>query len=269
MTFKEVLDYSVGSITVGKILVAVITFVVGYIVIKLITGAVNKLIEKTSLDGTLQKYLKLAVKLILFFILTVMTVDALGISPTSLIAAFSVLGLAASLAVQNTLSNVASGIMLLVSKPFRNGNFVEIDGESGTVASISLVHTKLVTIDNKMVFVPNSKVTSGKVINYTAQQRRRVDLEISASYDSPIDIVRAALLEAVKASELFLEVPEKPFAAVMSYDDSSIRYVVRAWTDTKKYWPAYFALTENIKKEFDKAGVEMTYNHINVHMIEK
>lgn len=269
MKFQEILDYSIGAFTVGKLLAALITFVVLYIISKLIYSLFGKLIEKTSIDGVLKKYFKLAVKLILYFISAVIVVDTLGISPTSFIAAFSVVGLAASLAVQGTLSNIAGGIMVLVSKPFKRGDYIKVDDEEGTVAQISLVHTKFVTIDNKMVYIPNSKIADSKIINYTAQEKRRVDIEICASYDSPIETVRAALLNAAESTQFIIDKPQKPFAAVMSYDDSSIRYVVRAWTMTKDYWPAYFELNENIKKEFDKAGVEMTYNHINVHMIEK
>lgn len=269
MKFQEILDYSIGQFTVGKILAAVITFVIGYLLIKVLVSVFAKLIDRTGVDGTLKKYLKIAIKIILYFILAIIVVDALGISATSLIAAFSVVGLAASLAVQDTLSNLASGVMLIVSKPFRSGDFVEIDDISGTVVIISIVHTKIVTIDNKMIFVPNSKITSSKIVNYTAQEKRRVDLEISASYDSPIETVRTAILKAVDDSELFIDKPQPPFVAVLSYDENSIRYVVRAWTTTKKYWDAYFALLENIKKEFDLNNVEMTYNHINVHMVEK
>ena len=269
MKFQEVLDYSIGQFTVGKILAAIITFVVCYILIQFFVKIFAKVVDRTSIDGTLKKYLKIAIKGILYFLMSIIVVETLGISATSLVAAFSVVGLAASLAVQDTLANLASGVMLIVSKPFKSGDYVEIDGVNGTVAVISIVHTKIVTIDNKMIYVPNSKITSTKIVNYTAQEKRRVDLEISASYDSPIDTVRAALLKAVEDSEVFIDKPQAPFAAVLSYDESSIRYVVRAWTTTKQYWDAYFALLENIKKEFDASGVEMTYNHINVHMIEK
>jgi small conductance mechanosensitive channel len=269
MKFQDILNYSIGQFTVGKILAAVITFVVCYIAIHFLTKVFAKLIDRTGIDGTLKKYLKIAIKVIMYFIMAIIVVETLGISATSLVAAFSVVGLAASLAVQDTLANLASGVMLIVSKPFKSGDFVEIDGVSGTVAVISIVHTKIVTIDNKMIFVPNSKITSSKIVNYTAQEKRRVDIEISASYDSPVDTVRKSILKAVEDSELFIDKPQPPFAAVLSYDESSIRYVVRAWTTTKQYWDAYFALLENIKKEFDINGVEMTYNHINVHMIEK
>lgn len=268
MKFRDVLDYAIGDFTVGKILAAVITFVVCYAIIKIIFSFVSRLIEKTSLDVALKRYIKAGIKIILWFITAIITVDALGVSTTSFVAAFSVVGLAASLAVQDSLSNLASGIMLLVTKPFKIGDFVEIDGVSGTVAIISLIHTKLLTVDNKTVCVPNGKIISAKIVNYTAEEKRRVDMEICASYDAPITAVREALLKAVEKTELFEDKPEKPFAAVLSYDDSSIRYIVRAWTKTEKYWDAFFALNENIKAVFDEYGIEMTYNHINVHMIE-
>ena len=149
MKFQEILDYSIGQFTVGKILAAVITFVVGYLLIKVLVRIFAKLIDRTGVDGTLKKYLKIAIKIILYFILAIIVVDALGISATSLIAAFSVVGLAASLAVQDTLSNLASGVMLIVSKPFRSGDFVEIDDISGTVVIISIVHTKIVPLTTK------------------------------------------------------------------------------------------------------------------------
>jgi len=268
MKFRDILDYAIGDFTVGKILAAIITFVICYAVIRVIFSLLSKLIEKTSLDVALKRYIKMGIKIVLWFITAIITVDALGVSTTSFVAAFSVVGLAASLAVQDSLSNLASGIMLLITKPFKIGDFVEIDDVSGTVAIISLIHTKLLTVDNKMVYVPNGKIISAKIVNYTAEKKRRVDMEICASYDAPIATVREALLKAVEKTELFEDKPEKPFAAVLSYDDSSIRYTLKAWTRTEKYWDAYYALNENIKTEFDEYGIEMTYNHINVHMIE-
>lgn len=265
---KSILDFSIGSFTVGKIVSALVTFIVCYVVIRVLNRLIAKLIEKTSIDNTLKRYLKTAVKVVLYFITAMIVVDALGISATSLVAAFSVVGLAASLAVQDSLSNIASGIMLIINKPFVNGDYIEVEDISGTVSAVSLVHTKVVTIDNKMIFVPNSKVVSAKITNFTSEDKRRVDIEVSASYDSPVNDVRNALLNAVKRSELFIDEPEAPFAAVLSYDDSSIKYVVRAWTETAEYWNAYFALMENIKASFDDSGIKMTYNHINVHMID-
>lgn len=264
---QEILNYAVGSLTIGKILEALITFVICYFAIKLIMRLLGRVLNRFSLDATLKKIIVTAIKLVLYFVTVMIVIDALGISATSLVAAFSVIGLAASLAVQDSLSNLASGIMILVSKPFKIGDYVEVDSVSGTVAIIGLIHTRITTLDNKIIFVPNSKIISAKIVNYTAQEKRRVELEISAAYDAPICEVRKALLNAVEKVGLFLEEPAKPFAAVLSYDDSSIKYAVRAWVKTESYWDAHYALTEQIKTEFDKSGIEMTYNHLNVHMI--
>lgn len=266
---SEILNYSVGNFTVGKILSAVVVFVVCYLILRVLMRLFTRILSCVNMDETLRKILLAAIKLILYFLLAMVVIDTLGVSVTSLLAAFSVVGLAASLAVQDSLSNLASGIMLLVTKPFKIGDYVEIDDVSGTVKMISLIHTRITTIDNKMIYVPNSKIIATKIVNYTQQEKRRVDLEISASYDAPIETVRQSLLEAVSAVGLFSDTPAPPFAAVLSFDESSIRYVVRAWVKTEQYWDAYFALLEQIKIAFDKNGVEMTYNHLNVHMVKE
>lgn len=263
----EILEYSVGNFTVGKILSAVVAFVVCYLLMRLVVRLFDRLLARFSLDATLQKILKAVVRLILWFVTAMIVIETLGVSVTSLLAAFSVVGLAASLAVQDSLSNCAGGIMILVTKPFKIGDYVEIDDISGTVEMIHLIHTRITTVDNKMIHVPNSKIIATKIINYTAQEKRRIDLEISASYDAPLETVREALLAAANAIGSVENEPAPPFAAVLSYDDSSIRYVVRVWVKTADYWDARFALLAQIKTEFDKRDVEMTYNHLNVHMI--
>lgn len=266
---SAILNYSIGNFTVGKILSAVVVFVVCYLLLRILMRVFDRIFQRVSMDETLKKILRAAVKVVLYFVTAMIVIDTLGVSVTSLLAAFSVVGLAASLAVQDSLSNLASGIMLLVTKPFKIGDYVDIDDVSGTVKMISLIHTRITTIDNKMIYVPNSKIIATKIINYTQQEKRRVDLEISASYDAPIATVRQSLLDAVAAVGLFTDTPAPPFAAVLSYDESSIRYVVRAWVKTEQYWDAHFALLEQIKTAFDKNGVEMTYNHLNVHMVKE
>lgn len=263
----EILEYSVGNFTVGKILSAVVAFVVCYLLMRLVVRLFDRLLARFSLDATLQKILKAVVRLILWFVTAMIVIETLGVSVTSLLAAFSVVGLAASLAVQDSLSNCAGGIMILVTKPFKIGDYVEIDDISGTVEMIHLIHTRITTVDNKMIHVPNSKIIATKIINYTAQEKRRIDLEISASYDAPLEMVREALLAAANAIDAVENEPAPPFAAVLSYDDSSIRYVVRVWVKTADYWDVRFSLLAQIKTEFDARGVEMTYNHLNVHMI--
>ncbi len=263
----EILNYAVGNFTVGKILAAVIAFVVCYLLIKLVMRFADRLFDKMHMDANLTRFVRAAVKVLLYFLMAMIVIDTLGVSVTSLLAAFSVVGLTASLAVQDSLSNLAGGVVLLVTKPFKLGDYVQIDDISGTVKVIGLIHTRIATVDNKLIYVPNSKIVATKVTNFTTQENRRVDLEISASYDAPIALVRESLLASVAAVDKFLDTPDKPFAAVLSYDDSSIRYIVRAWVKTEDYWPARFALLEQIKTDFDKRNIEMTYNHLNVHMV--
>lgn len=265
---NEFLNYSVGSFTVGKILTAVAVFVICYLIAQGLLKLLRRVLARVNMDETLKKIVLGTVKLLLYFLIAMLVIDTLGVSVTSMLAAFSVVGLAASLAVQDSLSNLASGIMLLVTKPFKIGDYVEIDDVGGTVKMIGLIHTRVSTIDNKIIFVPNSKVIATKIVNFTQQEQRRVDLEITASYDAPIETVRQSLLEAVEAVGLFLDTPAPPFAAVQSYDESSICYIVRAWVKTEQYWDARFELLTQIKIAFDKNNVEMTYNHLNVHMMK-
>ena len=172
---SEILKYSGGNFTVGKILSAVVVFVVCYLILRVLMRLFTRILSRVYMDETLRKILLAAIKLILYFLLAMVVIDTLGVSVTSLLAAFSVVGLAASLAVQDSLSNLASGIMLLVTKPFKIGDYVEIDEVSGTVKMISLIHTRITTIDNKMIYVPNSKIIATKIVNYTQQEKRRVD----------------------------------------------------------------------------------------------
>ncbi len=265
---ETVINTSLKSFTLEKLGSALLVFVIGYIVSKIIIKLLRKIMKKLPFDRTLTGFINASIKFVLYFVIAIMVCDNLGIDPTSLIAILSVVGLAVSLAIQGTLSNVANGLVLLISKPFAVGDFVEIGGVSGTIKEINLNYTKIVTYDNKVIYIPNSDIYAGKIINYTAEKLRRVDINVTASYESAVENVRKALKEAVDDIPEFNKEPE-PFICTLSYNESNISYGVRAWTDTENYWKAYFALMDNIAIKFKKYNVEMTYNHINVHMIEK
>ena len=187
---------------------------------------------------------------------------------TSLVAVLGVIGLAVSLAIQGTLSNLAGGIQVLVSKPFKAGDFVEAGGVSGTVKEVGLAYTKLSTIDNKVISVPNGQISSEKIINYTTAEQRRVDLKFNTSYDDKPEQVIAAIKAVVGAHPKALFTPE-PFVRVSAYQDSSIEYTVRVWCATEDYWDLYFDLLEQVKAAFDQAGIEIPYGHLNVHLLER
>ena len=265
---QSMMSQNPGVFSADKLLSAVIVAVVCFFAIKIILKLVGRLVEKTPFDNTLNSFIKSAVKIILCFVAVLLVADSMGIPVTSLLALFSVVGLALSLAVQGFLSNLAGGISILAAKPFTNGDFVEIGGVGGTVKEIGLIYTKLNTIDNKLIHVPNSEVSGEKIINYTAEGERMLDIKITAAYDAKPEEVKASLKKAAEKTGYVIE--GKPvFAGVWQYGSSSIEYAVRAWVRTEDYWGAYFALMENIGYAFSEDGIEMTYDHLNVHMVNK
>ncbi len=187
---------------------------------------------------------------------------------TSLTAIMSVLTLGVTLAAEDILGNVAGGLVILSSHPFGLGDEIESGGVVGTVREITLNHTKIETADGQIVMQPNKELSASRIINYTALGRRRVVRTVTASYDAPTETVKAACLEAVAATPKVLPDPA-PTVYLTNYGASSIEYSVRCWTAAEDYWNAFFTLNENLRDAFEKHGVEMTYDHLNVHVIEK
>lgn len=262
----NVMSMHMGVFSIGKLFSAVVIAAICILLIKIIMRTVSKLMEKTHFDNSLNSFIKSAIKIVLYLITVLIVADSIGIPITSLVAVFSVIGLAISLAVQDSLTNLAGGVSILASKPFTNGDFVEVGGVNGTVREIGLIYTKLTTPDNKLIYIPNSEVSSSKIVNFTSETKRLLNITVTASYDSPIDNVKSALQKAVDNTQHIIE-RDKITIAVAEYGSSSISYVVKAWVETENYWPGHFALTENIKHAFDENGIEMTYDHINVHML--
>ena len=189
---------------------------------------------------------------------------SLGIDTSSLLAVLSVAGLAASLALPASLSNLASGINILLTKPFVVGDFVTAGTYSGTVQEIRIAYTQLSTPENQVGMIPNRTVTASVIINYSTQSKRRLDLTVSASYDAPTELVLEALREAAAIPQVL---PDEPSMFRLSgYGDSAINYLLRVWTTTADYWDAYFDILERVRTSFEARGIEMTYPHLNVHM---
>ena len=249
-------------------LILVILLVAGYVTIRVVVGLLNRAMKRAGMDKGVRTFLCSGLKVVLWLILICVLLGYIGVPMTSLVAVLSVLGLAVSLAIQGTLSNLAGGIMLLSSHPFSSGDFVEVGDKSGTVKEVGLVYTKLVTRDNKVIYVPNGEISSKTIINYTANDTRRVDLKFTTSYDAPADTVKKCITQVVGEHPLTLPTPE-PVIRVNAYGSSSIEYTCFVWCATADYWTVYFDLTEQVKVAFDKAGVEITYDHLNVHMVNK
>ena len=254
-----------ANLALAQLLPALLILLIGIIAIRFAAKLVEKALEKSKLEKAAHKLILSASQVLLFILLALIVASKLGIDVTGVIALASVATLAVSLALQNALANVFGGFVLLSTHPFHAGDFVEVAGQSGTVQEIGLTYTKLNTADNKLVSIPNSAVTAAQIVNYTATGTRRIDIAITASYDSPIDGVLSVLRQA--AAEIPTVLPEKePFAAVKNYGERAIEYVLQVWSTADNYWATLFAVNRNIKAKFDEAGLEMTYPHLNVHL---
>ena len=256
------------NLSLGSVIRVAFLFLAGVILVRVLTKLVGRMLERSKALASLRVYILSVFRIGLWFLLVLMMAESVGIPTASIIALLSVAGLAVSLALQNTLSNVAGGITLLVTKPFQVGDYVEADGVNGTVKAVDLSYTTLTTIDNKEIFIPNSQLSSVKIVNYTASGRRRVDLNFSASYDAPTQTVKTAIREVVDAIPQIIRDPE-PVIWLSAYESSSIKYVVRAWTTTGDYWDVYYTLQEGVRESFARHGVEMTYDHLNVHLMKE
>ena len=253
------------EITASKVFSAVVVAVASLIVIKVLLKLLDRALNRSRLDTSLKTLLRSLLRWVLWSVAVITVLRCLGIDVTSLVAVLSVIGLAFSLALQNFLSNLAGGMQLLASHPFKPGDFVEAGGCSGTVTEIGMFYTKLTTPDNKLIQIPNSTIASANVINYSAQVSRRVELKVSASYDAPTDKVLALLTQMAAEHPLVLADPE-PAIHVDGYGDNAIAYVMRVWCANADYWTVYYDLMDGFKAAFDRAGVEMTYPHLNIHM---
>ena len=273
MNFNN-LDYGalgrirIGSMALSTLISAVLTFITCFIVMQIILKTLERIMGRANkIDGTLKGFIHSAVKIILWILTGIIVAGALGIPTTSLVALISIAGLALSLSVQNILSNLFSGLTLLVSKPFKSGDFVEVGGRNGIIKSVGLFYTQLNTLDNVSINIPNSDVTGTTVINYSREPLRRVDRVFSAAYESSTEDVKAAILEAISHDEKILKDPA-PFVRLSEYKDSCIEYTVRVWCKCADYWDVFFNLNENVRDCFAEKSVEMTYNHMNVHILE-
>ena len=266
-TVGGVLSSFTLNISVTMIIKVLFTVLICLVAVKIISGIIARVLEKSHLESTLSSFINSMLRVVIYFVAVLIVLSTLGVDVTSLVALLSVAGLAVSLALQNTLANLAGGIQLLITKPFAAGNFVEAGANSGTVHHIGLAYTVLVTLDNKVVHVPNSDIAAARIINYNGRETRRVELKVTASYDAPIQTVKDTILKLVQGDRRIHGEPE-PFLRVSNYGNSSIEYTLRVWCAAGDYWDVYFDLMDGMKPAFDAAGIEMTYDHLNVHVVK-
>lgn len=261
------IGFSKGMFTWENLLSAAIALIICIIAIWIIMKILRRVMERSKLGASLQGFILKVIKIALEFAAILIVAGSLGFDVTALLAIFSLLGLAISLSVQNLLGNLISGIVLLVTKPITDGEFIEVGDVSGTVKDVGLFYTELLTLDNKLVSVPNSDMSASRIVNYTREPNRRVDLLIGASYDSPVADVKKALYDAIARTDKVLEDPA-PQVLVQEFGGSVVRYTVRAWCRHEDYWDVYYGINENVPDAFRDAGVKMSYDHVNVHMMK-
>ena len=248
-----------------NIAIAIVIFYVGKLVVGLIVGGLRKAMQRSEVDQTLETFVANFLRMALMIVVIIAAISQIGIQTTSFIAIFGAAGLAVGLALQGSLSNFAAGVLIVLFRPYRVGDFVEAAGIAGSVEEVQILTTVLKTPDNKQIIVPNSQIMSGIITNYSANDTRRVDMVFGVSYDDDLDKVHAVLKEMVAAEERILEDPACTIA-VSELADSSVNFVVRPWVKGADYWGVHFDMTEAVKKRFDKEGISFPYPQQDVHI---
>ena len=267
MSFSEILNLSVGSFTLGALLTAAITLIVCLLVIRTIMKIIDRCLSRTKLDSKAQSYIIRGLKAVLY-VITAMIVLGDLVDMTSLVALLSVCSLGITLAAEDILGNVAGGLVIFSTHPFELNDYIEADGVGGSVEEISVFHTKLLTPNGQYILVPNRSLSSTKITNFSRLGRRRIAIPVTASYDAPTKTVLSACTEAMELTPNLLRDPA-PVARLTNYGESSIEYTLYCWSSAADYWDCYFFLMQAIRDAFEKHNVEMTYNHMNVHVVEK
>ena len=251
-----------------KVIAAIVIFVIGKWLSRVLSRTVGKAMRRAQTDEMLVKFVvNLAYAALLAFVVLA-ALAQLGIQTTSFIAIIGAAGLAIGLALQGSLSNFAAGVMLIIFRPFKVGDFIEAAGTSGVVEEILIFSTKMKSPDNKQLYVPNGSILSGTIVNYSAKDQRRVDLVFGCGYGDDIKKAKALLEEIVTGNALVLDDPA-PTIGVLELGDNSVNFAVRPWVKTADYWDAYFQITEAVKQRFDEAGISIPFPQRDVHLIQE
>jgi small conductance mechanosensitive channel len=254
-----------GALYGMKIVGALAILIIGRIVVGILTGALKKVMRKSKMDETLVKFLSSLTKTGLLVILFIVVLNQLGIQTTSFVAIIGAIGLAIGFALQGSLANFAAGVMLILFKPFKSGDFIEAGGTTGSVEEIGIFSTIMKTPDNKKIIVPNSNITGGNIVNYSAKETRRVDLVFGIGYDDDLKKAKQLLGQILQGDDRILKDPA-PVVAVSELADSSVNFVVRPWVKSADYWGVYWDLTEKVKLTFDAESISIPYPQQDVHM---
>lgn len=252
-------DFGINLVT------AIAIFYIGRMVVRLVTRAMRKLMNAREVDPILITFISNLVNMILLVVLIVAAVGALGVPTASFVAMIGAAGLAVGLALQGSLSNFAAGVLIVLFRPYKVGDWIEAAGVAGSVEGVQILTTILKTGDNKKIVVPNGQIMGSVITNFSANETRRIDLDIGVGYDDDLDKTRKTLEDIIAADDRILEEPA-PKIAVSALGDSAVNFVVRPWVNTPDYWSVRFDLVEAIKKRFDQEGISFPYPQQDVHL---
>lgn len=248
-----------------KLLLALVTLIIGLWIIKGIMKAIGRNMEKKDVDATVRQFVSSLLSMLLKVMLVIAVISMVGVEMTSFVAILAAAGFAIGMALSGTLQNFAGGVMLIIFKPFKAGDFIEAQGYTGTVKEIQIFNTILKTPDNKTIIIPNGGLSTSSMTNFSTEPQRRVDFVFGIGYDDDIDKARVIIDGLIASDERILKDPA-PFVAVSELADSSVNFVVRVWANAGDYWGIYFDMTEKVKKAFDKDGISIPFPQTDVHV---
>lgn len=252
-------QYSVNIIS------AILILFIGNIVVKMIANSVAKVLDKKKMDKAVIEFIHGIVRYLLLVIVLIAALSRIGVQTASVVAVIGAAGLAIGLALQGSLSNFAAGVLIVAFRPFKSGDYVEVSGVAGSVEAIQIFQTVLKTPDHKMVVVPNSGVIGSPITNYSRHDTRRVDLVIGVSYKADLQQTKQVIRETLEKDPRILKNPDMTIG-VLALADSSVNFVVRPWCKTEDYWSVYFDSTQAIKEALDKAGIEIPFPQMDIHI---
>lgn len=269
-TFQDFLTQVTDLIVIygGSLLLAIITLIVGFWVISRIVKALGRIMEKRDIDPSLRPFLRSLSSILLKIMLIFSVAQMVGIAMTSFIAVLAAAGLAVGMALSGTLQNFAGGVMILIFKPFKVGDYIDAQGFSGTVKEIQIFNTILNTPDNKIIIIPNGGLSNSPMTNYSTMPTRRVDFTFGIGYQDDIDKTKSTLNRIISGDNRIMKDPE-PFVAVSELADSSVNFAVRVWVKASDYWGVFFDITEKVKKTFDDEDISIPFPQTDVHLFQQ
>lgn len=261
MFFQQLWNGIVNSLP--TLIFAVVILVLGLIISKVVLKLISKGLDRSKLDLTVNNFVKQCCKIVLYVVLVTIVLSALGIPATSIVTVIGTAGVAIGLALKDSLSNVAGGILLMINKPFKIGDYISVSGVSGTVRSITILYTRLDSDSNQAIFIPNGQVSGATVTNFNGNDTRRVDMKFSISYEDDYETARKVILSVLSSNERILTSPA-PVVRMLEHGASAIVIAVRPWCKCADYWEVYFSVTEQIREAFIKAGISIPFDQLDV-----